>query len=101
LLDPDHQHRPQEPTQDQATVAATIIQWLGSPVGQFFLQSAGFTGVAEVAPADVHTFVYRTIIRVLLDVIHNKELAGEFPHEVLILGSEMLGFEPKTRKKKR
>jgi hypothetical protein len=25
------------PTQEEATIAATIIQWLGSPVGQHFL----------------------------------------------------------------
>lgn len=27
--------------------------------------------------------------------------AGEFPHEVLMLGSELLGYEPKTKRKKK
>jgi hypothetical protein len=102
LLDPEHQHSPRKPTQKQATAAAAVIQWLGSPVGQFFLQSAKFANVIGQQDApDVHTFGYRTIIRVLLDVIHNKELAGEFPHEVLMLGSELLGYEPKTKRKKK
>lgn len=30
---------PVTPTQDQATLAATVVQWLGSPVGQGFLVS--------------------------------------------------------------
>lgn len=29
-------------TQAEATVAATVIQWLGSPIGQAFLDDAGF-----------------------------------------------------------
>jgi len=100
LLDPDNQQGPREPTQEEATAAAAAIQWLGSPVGQFFLQSAGFTGVAEVAPVDVHTFACHVVIRVLLDVIHNKELAGEFPYEVLVLGSELLEREVKKEERR-
>ena len=29
-------------TQRDATVAATVIQWLGSPIGQCFLQDLGY-----------------------------------------------------------
>ena len=30
------------PTQDEATLVATAIQWLGSPVGRGFLHSLGY-----------------------------------------------------------
>lgn len=96
LLDPEHQHGPREPTQEQATIAATVIQWLGSPVGQFFLQQAKI----ETVMGHRNELAYRTIIRVLLDVIHNKELAGEFPHEVLMLGSELLEIEVKKEERR-
>jgi DNA-binding transcriptional LysR family regulator len=36
----DDDHFVPEPTQAQATDAATVIQWLGSPVGWSFLENA-------------------------------------------------------------
>jgi len=30
---------PRDPTQDQIAIAATVIQWLGSPIGQSFLEN--------------------------------------------------------------
>ncbi|MDA4132151.1 MAG: hypothetical protein OK454_03380 [Thaumarchaeota archaeon] len=94
LLDPEHQHSPREPTQEQATVAATVIQWLGSPVGQFFLLSAKI----ETVMGHQNELAYRTIIRVLVDTIHDKELAGEFPYEVLVMAANMLDLDTKKRK---
>lgn len=32
------QHSPPEPTEAEHKVAATVIQWLGSPVGQHFVR---------------------------------------------------------------
>lgn len=44
LLDRTHDNRGDyRPTGTEQEVAATVIQWLGSPVGQGFLESAGFT----------------------------------------------------------
>ena len=34
--------RPEEPSARDHTVAATVIQWLGSPVGQVFLRDLGY-----------------------------------------------------------
>ncbi len=34
--------RPPDPTDRDRLVAATIIQWLGSPVGQAFLEDIGY-----------------------------------------------------------
>ena len=34
--------RPLECTEREALVAATVIQWLGSPVGQHFLEELGY-----------------------------------------------------------
>lgn len=34
--------RPPEPDDRDHTVAATVIQWLGSPVGQWFLRDLGY-----------------------------------------------------------
>lgn len=31
-----------EPTAEERTLAATLIQWLGSPCGQFFLNELGY-----------------------------------------------------------
>jgi hypothetical protein len=44
LLDPEHGGRgtPCDPANRDAVVAATVIQWLGSPVGQNFLEEVGF-----------------------------------------------------------
>ena len=38
----EHRGRPPEPTEDQHMVAATVVQWLGSPVGQCFLRDLGY-----------------------------------------------------------
>jgi hypothetical protein len=38
LMVEGNESRPPEPTKEAAEVAATIIQWLGSPVGQEFLK---------------------------------------------------------------
>jgi len=38
LLDPTNQHDPCEPTKYAYQIAATIIQWLGGPVGQGFIE---------------------------------------------------------------
>lgn len=37
LLDPKGQHDPLEPSDEEYRIAATIVQWLGSPCGQNFL----------------------------------------------------------------
>ena len=44
LLDtrPTQTERPPDPTDRDAVVAATFAQWLGSPVGQCFLEEAGY-----------------------------------------------------------
>jgi len=45
LLDPAHgtgPGRPPEPDDRDKVVAATVIQWLGSPVGQCFLRDLGY-----------------------------------------------------------
>jgi hypothetical protein len=34
--------RPFDPTKRDCVVAATVIQWLGSPVGQIFLEDLGY-----------------------------------------------------------
>ena len=34
--------RPGDITQRDATVAATVVQWLGSPIGQCFLRDLGY-----------------------------------------------------------
>jgi hypothetical protein len=49
LLDEQHDRggAPPDPTERDGVVAATIIQWLGSPVGQAFLKEAGFTHKGE------------------------------------------------------
>lgn len=38
LLDPEHPNYPDSPSDRDYKVAATVIQWLGSPVGQGFLK---------------------------------------------------------------
>ena len=38
---------PPEPSDRDALVAATVIQWLGSPVGQHFLEELGFMPVGK------------------------------------------------------
>lgn len=43
LLDERFQGRPVEATEREAQVAATVIQWLGSPVGQNFLANLGYS----------------------------------------------------------
>ena len=39
----DQHGRPLEPSDRDHTVAATVIQWLGSPVGQNWLKDLGYT----------------------------------------------------------
>lgn len=34
--------RPAEPSDEASTIGATVIQWLGSPVGQGFLRELGY-----------------------------------------------------------
>lgn len=41
LLAPDGVHV-QVPTKEERTLAATVVQWLGSPCGQFFLNGVGW-----------------------------------------------------------
>jgi len=49
LLDPASgtRGRPPEPTDREHEVAATVIQWLGSPVGQGFLRDLGYSRDTE------------------------------------------------------
>ena len=44
ILDPNHGCRgcSPDPADRDAVVAATVVQWLGSPVGRYFLEEAGF-----------------------------------------------------------
>jgi hypothetical protein len=49
LLDPEkgNSRRPPEPSERDVAVAATVVQWLGSPVGQCFLRDLGYRKVDE------------------------------------------------------
>lgn len=51
LLDPEHPHSPDVPSDRDWEVASTVIQWLGSPVGQGFLKEvmSGAKGTVEEA----------------------------------------------------
>lgn len=40
--------RPIDPSERDQVVAATVIQWLGSPVGQGFLRDLGYTRPASM-----------------------------------------------------
>lgn len=40
--------KPAEPSDRDRQVAATVIQWLGSPVGQCFLEDAGFVHKSRI-----------------------------------------------------
>lgn len=45
LLDPEHGcgiRRPPDPSDRDREVAATVVQWLGSPVGRSFLRDLGY-----------------------------------------------------------
>ena len=42
------QHSPPDPTDREHEVAATVVQWLGSPVGQSFLRELGYERLATV-----------------------------------------------------
>lgn len=42
LLHTGDQHNPPDPSKRDKIVAATVIQWLGSPVGQAFLSDLGY-----------------------------------------------------------
>lgn len=50
LVNEGDQHFVPDPTQEQATVAATVIQWLGSPSGQGFLEGLGYKRVDPEDP---------------------------------------------------
>ena len=41
-------YRPADPSERDQVVAATVIQWLGSPVGQGFLRDLGYTRPASL-----------------------------------------------------
>ena len=43
---------PPTPADRDAVVAATVIQWLGSPVGQGFLEEAGYVRRETSGPKD-------------------------------------------------
>lgn len=47
LLDTRREIRPADPSLRDEQVAATVIQWLGSPVGQRFLRDLGYVKVGE------------------------------------------------------
>lgn len=49
LCDGHEQHRPPTPSARDFDVAATVVQWLGSPVGQTFLRDLGYKGPDELA----------------------------------------------------
>lgn len=40
---------PRVPTKEEAAAAATVIQWLGSPVGQGFLSDLGYARAERAA----------------------------------------------------
>ena len=42
LNDGANQHRPEDPSERDQVTAATVIQWLGSPVGQGWLRDLGY-----------------------------------------------------------
>lgn len=42
LLSTHGSNKPVDPNDRDAVVAATVIQWLGSPVGQDFLEKLGY-----------------------------------------------------------
>lgn len=54
LLDPNASERgyPKNPEPREFVVAATVIQWLGSPVGQHWLQELGYVRVRNFDAAD-------------------------------------------------
>jgi hypothetical protein len=45
LLNKDNLNNPKIPSQKEREDAATVIQWLGSPCGQFFLSQLGYEKV--------------------------------------------------------
>ena len=57
LLDPDHgaKGKPADPIGRDVIVAATVVQWLGSPVGQGFLGSLGYVRLEPIDISDVPT----------------------------------------------
>jgi hypothetical protein len=44
-------HEPSPATNRDHVVAATVVQWLGSPVGQSFLEELGYTRTRDNKPA--------------------------------------------------
>lgn len=55
LAEPLNHMYPIAPTPDQRKTAATVVQWLGSPVGQGFLESLGYKKVIENAAKSVNS----------------------------------------------
>jgi hypothetical protein len=47
----ENQHHPPEPSERDYVVSATVIQWLGSPVGQQWLEELGYKRKNEDAAA--------------------------------------------------
>ncbi len=51
ILNPDPSSKPPpEPSERDEVVAATVVQWLGSPIGQVFLSSLGYIDRKMIAP---------------------------------------------------
>ncbi len=45
---PENQHYPPDPSDRDCLVAATVVQWLGSPIGQIWLEGVGFMSSKRV-----------------------------------------------------
>ncbi|MDA4132207.1 MAG: hypothetical protein OK454_03665 [Thaumarchaeota archaeon] len=54
LLCGDNQAHPPEPTERDRVIGATVIQWLGSPVGQGFLKDLGYVKVKKPSRLPEH-----------------------------------------------
>ena len=63
LLDPEHPHVPDEPSERDWEVAGTVVQWLGSPVGQGFVMDAMFKRPLRIQ--EVRTLVVELLERQL------------------------------------
>jgi hypothetical protein len=61
-------YRPADPSERDQVVAATVIQWLGSPVGQGFLRDLGYT-----RPEDVDVSTNDPLLASVLGVRHDPK----------------------------
>lgn len=52
ILSTHDANHPVDPSERDWVVAATVIQWLGSPVGQAFLEKLGYVRRPKVIPDD-------------------------------------------------